>query len=242
MARSLAAGVTTETTESDVRIAVFAQFDFSSGDVFLWSGVGSLTTSALGTMPAATWQGTGTLGSVSAIEETAELRAAGMTFVLDGLDSSILSIALGEHYQGRAATIWLAFFDDSWAIIANPVQVYSGRMDQMELSDEGTTATVKLSVENRLIDLERNNHVRYYTAQDQKRAFPGDKGFDYVTSLQEKVIFWGKHVLAPSKGPGTTGSSPTSGGGSGGGLRPPSVGGGVTSSPSGPGGIGGGRR
>ena len=217
MVRSLTAAVDTEVQQPDIRVALLAFFDFSSGAVRFWSGVGSLVWNG------DTYTGAGNLGSVSLVEETTELRATGLTFALAGIPSALLATALGEHYQGRACTMWLALFDDNWTVIADPAQVFSGRMDQMEITETGETAVIRLSAENRLIDLERPNEVRYYTPEDQKRSFPGDKGLDYVPSLQEKVIVWGRHQLAPSKAKPTGGDKPGTGGG---GVVPPGGGGG----------------
>lgn len=229
--RTLTAGVATETGEARTVSALFARFAFDSGTTFLWSGIGALTTAAMGTLPAATWQGLGTLGAVSAIEETSELRATGLTFTLSGVPSALIATALGEHYQGRAVTLWAGFFDDAGALIADPVQVFAGRMDQMEVVEAGETAAIRVSAENRLIDLERVDQVRHYTPDDQKKAFPGDKGLDYVPAMQELVVVWGRHALEPSKA-GRSGGSPASTGG--GATRPPNAGGGGGPGRSGP--------
>ncbi|MGH6719545.1 MAG: hypothetical protein ACREER_09530 [Alphaproteobacteria bacterium] len=213
--RSLTAAVTTETTAAAAKAALFARFNFDSGTTYLWSGIGEITTAALGSLPAATWTGAGTLGAVSAIEEASELRAVGLTFTLSGVPSSLLSIALGEHYQGRAATVWLAFFDAAWVMVADPVQVFAGRMDVMEIAEGGATATIRVSAENRLIDLERNDRVRHYTPDDQKADFPGDLGLDYVPKMIEKVIYWGRVAFKPKKPGSSGGSDPGTGGGHG---------------------------
>jgi hypothetical protein len=218
MTRSLTAGALAETTAEANRIGLFAAFEFASGPVFLWSGVGEIATAGLGTLPAATWTGAGTLGAVSAVEETAGLRANGVTFTLSGVAASLLAVALGEHYQGRRARLWLAYFDSAWTPIADPILLVNGKMDQMELVDEGGVATIRLSVENRLIDFERPADPGFYTDADQKRRFPGDKGLEYVAKLQNRVIFWGRAKLRPDK--------PVEGGGSGGPTETPRPGGG----------------
>ena len=94
--------------------------------------------------------------------------------------------------------MWLAFFDASGALIADPVQVFSGRVDVMQITDAGETADIKLTAENRLVDFERPQETRYYTDQDQQREYPGDKGFEFVTAIQEAVIVWGREKLAPA--------------------------------------------
>ena len=72
-------------------------------------------------------------------------------------------------------------------------------MDQMTIQDSGETATISLTVESRLITLERAN-VRRYTAKSHEavRTAKGltgsDTFFDWVTQLQDKQIVWGREV------------------------------------------------
>ena len=60
----------------------------------------------------------------------------------------------------------------------------------MTISDGGDTATIKLTAESRLIDLDRSRERRF-TSEDQKIEFPDDKGLEYVDDLQDKEIVWG---------------------------------------------------
>lgn len=209
MARSLTAGVIAETAMPALRLGLFAEFQFDSGTVRLWSGIGDLAWNGFA------WTGAGTLGSVSPIEETAALGAMGVTFTLSGVSPALLAIALGESYQGRLCRLWLGFFDQGWAIVADPVEVFSGRMDRVELADEGSTATIRLAAENRLIDFERAPSPRFYTPEDQKGTYPMDKGLDFVPGLQSKVILWGRAPFNPPRA--TSGGGGTGGGGTNGG-------------------------
>ncbi len=192
MSRSLTAAVATELQKGRIHPHALVHFAFDSGAVRFWSGIGDLVWSGH------TYVGAGSLGSVGAVEESASIRAAGAAFKLSGIPSSLVSIALAEHYQGRGCTMWLAFFDDAGALIADPVQVFSGRVDVMQITDAGETADIKLTAENRLVDFERPQETRYYTDQDQQREYPGDKGFEFVTAIQEAVIVWGREKLAPA--------------------------------------------
>lgn len=93
----------------------------------------------------------------------------------------------------------LTEWDDelSWGLsytqTSQPVQseVFSGYMDQMNISESGSTCTVELSVENKLIDLERSR-VSRFTSAYQKSKYPNDKGLDFVEFLQDKKITWGR--------------------------------------------------
>ena len=64
-------------------------------------------------------------------------------------------------------------------------------MDQMQITEGADASQISLSVESRLIDLERVR-VRRYTSEDQKSRFPSDLAFQFVNDLQDKEIFWGR--------------------------------------------------
>jgi len=75
-------------------------------------------------------------------------------------------------------------------LIADPITLFQGRMDQMQAKENGDTATIALTLESNLIDLNKARERRY-TDQDQKSDYPSDLFFEYVTGLQNKSITWG---------------------------------------------------
>jgi hypothetical protein len=177
--------VLAEIAAADVRAGVLAEIEFASGTVRAWTGVGILQWNGYD------WTGVGHLGGISPIEETSEVRAAGVALSLSGIPSALVASALGDAERGRPVTVWLAFFDDDWAIVADPYQAFSGRVDVPVIDEGGETATITIQAESRLIDLERPR-TRRYTDEDQQDAFPGDRGFEFVTSLQEWSGVWGR--------------------------------------------------
>ena len=88
-------------------------------------------------------------------------------------------------------SVSLGAFDANGALIADPLIVFSGFMDTMTIAESGSTSTITISVENKLIAFERSR-VRRYTAEDQKIDHPTDKGFEFVTAIVEKEIIWGR--------------------------------------------------
>src|SRR2546430_24288 len=76
-------------------------------------------------------------------------------------------------------------------VVANPNNARSGRMDVCEITEAGETAVISITAESRLLDLTRSRERRY-EKQDQLIDFPGDLGFDFVPSLQELSVVWGK--------------------------------------------------
>jgi len=114
----------------------------------------------------------------------------GATLTLSGVPTEVLSLALTAAYQGRECNIYLGAFDKSLGT-NSLTQIFAGYMDQMNINEGPDTSTVELKVENRLIDLERARVARF-TSGYQKSKYPGDLGLDFVESLQDRPVSWGK--------------------------------------------------
>jgi len=171
----------------------------------LWTGQGTLVYQGV------SWFGTGNLLQIDTIEETSEIAAKGATVTLSGVPSEVLSLALSEPYQGRQAKIYLGTFSkgqllqEDFAYIllqdggkifledrkTDLTEVFAGYMDQMNIEESEGGSTVTLTIENKLIDLERPRTARFTNAY-QKYLYPNDKGLEFVEDLQIKELFWGK--------------------------------------------------
>ena len=181
MSRDVTSQVDTDVVADLIQPFFTFRFEFDSGTLLLWSGHGTKTIAGEDHI------GSGILLSVSDIEETAQLDARGVTLVMTSLDPSILSLALSEPYQGRPASISMGVMSD----FSEVTELFSGYMDTMELDEGVDTCSVKMTIENKLIELERSK-VHRYTSAYQKSRFPGDKGFDFVEDLQDKRVPWGR--------------------------------------------------
>lgn len=158
---------------------------FDDSPLRLWAGIGDAT------IDGNTYTGAGNLINISTVEETTEMAVRGATITLSGVPSSLLSLALQEPYQGRVCNLYFGVVSGS--TYSNLTQVFSGYMDEMNIDEGGETSTVELNVENKLIDLERVRVARY-TDGYQKSLYPNDKGLQFVESLQDREIVWGRKV------------------------------------------------
>lgn len=213
MARNLTAAQITEITAQNMRPVMFLQALFTSGYIYLWSGQGAISWNGQ------TWTGVGSLGTVSAIPETSDVAAVGIKMALSGIPASLITSALGEVRQGNPVTIYQGFLTPAGGVIANPNNAWQGRMDACEIAEGGDTAVIAITAESRMLDLNRSRERRY-EKQDQSIDFPTDLGFDYVPSLQEISIVWGKATpsSAPARPAGITSGGGRGGSGSGGGA------------------------
>jgi hypothetical protein len=184
MARDLTAGMITEFEASSLSPIFLIKAEFDSGDVRFWTGYNEIT------FDSEIYTGSGTLLDIQEVTETQELVANSMDIVLNGIPSSLVSLALTEPYQGRPLSVWFGALDSSGAVVSDPYLVFKGKMDIMAIEDDGETAKIAVSSESDLIGL-RDSKERRYTDEDQKAEYPGDKGFEFVALSQDITLSWG---------------------------------------------------
>ena len=183
--RNLSSEMQAVSTAEVVRPVMFVECDFDSGAINLWNGVGSLTYGGK------TYIGAGNLLKVEPVSESAELRANGTSVTLSGINNTLVTLAKDEDYQGREMVIKLGAMDENNDVIADPVIMFSGFMDTMVLVEAGNTSSIKIDVENKLIQMERAK-VRRFTDNDQKIDYPNDDGFSFVAKIQDRQVNWGR--------------------------------------------------
>jgi hypothetical protein len=186
MPRGITGSLETATLAEALTPVLMFEGLFDSYPIRFWSGLGEITWNGV------SWTGSGTLLSISDVQETAEIKATGVDVLLSGVPSDLISLALLEPYQGRIATLYFGAFDASTGgLIADPYLLFSGRMDVMTISDGADTGSISLSIESRLIDLEVARERRYEN-QDQKVDWPNDRFFEFTSSLVDAEIKWGR--------------------------------------------------
>lgn len=183
--RDLTSGVQTAIDADQVSPILLFEAEFVSGYIRVWSGYGDLTWNSQ------VWTGVGILGAISNIEETSEVKASGITVSLSGIPSQYISIVLSDVRQGKVGKVYLGFMDSSNEVIVDPYLAFEGRLDIPAIQEDGDNSIITISYESRLIDLERSRETRY-THEEQTRLYPGDLGFEYVASMQEKEVLWGR--------------------------------------------------
>ena len=145
------------------------------------------------------WEGCGALAHIGSLEESSEGRAISteielsplpLTQEVDGVEIDILRIAHQEDWHQRPARIYVGLFEaDSLRWRIEPIQFRKGFMDVMELTEDGTSARIRLTLERRDFDNERAEVMRY-TPAAQRARYPDDAFCDQVPLLQDRPITW----------------------------------------------------
>lgn len=184
MSRDLTSAAQTAAEAGHVNFVYLARLDFDGGLVAVNSGISSYSFNG------DTYTGIGSLGSVDVINEGAEIEPYGIELSLTGVDPSLISISLSEDYQGRSAKLYLGLLDSDYLLIDDPVLLFDGRMDYMQVF-VGDTGEIKLRAESRLVDWNKAR-VRRYNNEDQQDRYPGDKGFEFVPKMVDANLRWGR--------------------------------------------------
>jgi len=170
--------------EQNLRVCMFFEGQFPSGNIYLWTGLGEVDWNGQ------TWLGAGNLIGVSEVSETSDVVANGISVTLSGVPVSLISLVIDDAQQGLPGKVYVGLLDESGDVIADPVQSFAGRLDVPTITDGAETCTIQISYESRLVDLLKPREFRY-THESQKIFYPSDRGFEFVTSLQDKALTWG---------------------------------------------------
>lgn len=182
--RDLGPELAAATDDEVVRPIVLIDAEFASGmlhlctstDDFEWNGE--------------TYIGAGKIMAISPIEETGEIRATAVDITLQGLDPSIIALALADVQLGLPVTIHFGLLDEAGDLLdGEPYASFQGLLDMSETAAEPKTAKVTVKYENRLARLEIPKEWRW-TDQDQRTTSPTDGGLRYAGQA-DKQIKWG---------------------------------------------------
>lgn len=185
MARDLDAGTLAAIEAAVKRPVLFFLGTFATGTLRLWSGVGEFV------WDGQVWTGAGQMLGISQIEEADDLVAVSCTVSLAGESQALLSANIGAARQGLPGRVWVGFLDEAGDLVGEPFEAFSGRFDVPDILDDGIECRLSARYESRLIGLTRPR-IRRWTHQDQQLRSPGDKGFEFVTALQDASINWGR--------------------------------------------------
>lgn len=173
-----------ELSGAEIRPFLLFRGEFETGEVRLWTGIGTLT------YDAEEYTGLGTLVSVTPLEETTDIRANGWSITLTGVPQENISLAIDETRQGASGRLYLGLMAEDGAVL-DVSRLGMGKLDVPTISEEEDNATIQITYESDLRDLERPRETRY-TNEAQQARFPGDKGFEHVAGLQQAEIVWGR--------------------------------------------------
>lgn len=172
-----------------------AMITFGSGPKFCWSGPGPLVWTPPSLGYSCTFLGIGSLGQVSGYSEGVDVRASGVTVQLSGIDPVLLSECLNDIQVGATARLWKGNWQQGaggvgGSLLGVPYQWFRGQVDKPAFQIGAEALTIALSLESRIVDLQRASNRRYTNA-DQRLSYPTDSGFSWVEMQIQAAWIWG---------------------------------------------------
>lgn len=176
MSRTVPAAILTALAQPEVEPFYAVEIDLDSGPLRLWTGYGDRT------IESNTYTGGGTLMTIEGLEEVADLSAKNITLTLSGMPAEVISLALQEPYQRRKVRVL-------WGVrnVSDFVEVFSGSLNQMVIEDSAESGTISVTVDSKLVELERASNRRY-TSESHKSRYATDTFFDFVADIQDKGV------------------------------------------------------
>lgn len=113
----------------------------------------------------------------------------GMQFQLSGVPTDYIAMALAEPIQGKLVEMFCAFFDPDTQAILDVIQVWTGTLDTMPISQGPETSSITVTAEHRGITFARPRGFRY-TDADQQRLYPGDRSLEFIVSQSAHADTW----------------------------------------------------
>lgn len=162
---------------------------FEGGSFRACTGDGDLT------FEGETYTAVGGVLGFETVVESPEFQAAAVRIIMDGVDQSIVSVALGAESYGRPARIIRVHLDENGQIIDDPIifgpYFMNGGFELTENhnADGPNTATVSTLVQNRLASFTKITGIRSNLNSHQE-FYPGDKFFTHLPGLIGRRIEW----------------------------------------------------
>lgn len=184
MSREITTASLTAASGEVVRPLFFVLLDLPDGPVRLTTAAGDVQWAS------ESWLGVGALGSIGEIEETSALQANGVEMSLSGINPDIVPAVLSGSYQGRRCDVWLGFLTEAYQLVADPILLFAGILDQLSI-ELGDSAAIRAQAQSRLADWERPR-VQRYTDASQRMLFAEDRFLEGVNAAANMELVWGR--------------------------------------------------
>lgn len=175
---------------SVVKPVLFARLDFSSGVQRYHTEIGPKT-AVHPVHGSESYTGVGDFGGIQgeAIESVSGAPQA-LRLALSGVNSTLINIALTDDYFRRDAEVMIGLEDATGTLIDDPVILFSGFMDKVDIALNDKIGTFVLTCESRGQNLRRAPDNRF-TDEDKQREVSGDLFGEYIYRMQDLELFWG---------------------------------------------------
>jgi hypothetical protein len=162
-----------------VRASVFMRID-GVDPVRVWTGFGDflMPENAIETADSI-YKGVGIIGDLPAMEQLVNGTAQRIEASMSGVSAYVASLADEDAsvIRGQQVNFALAFMDETWALIGDPIWVWEGDIDvvkrNMNRTQSGESRTISISIGS-LMTGRRRPTFSYWTGPQQRRRSSTD--------------------------------------------------------------------
>jgi hypothetical protein len=165
--------------------SVLVYMAFKDDPQAVWLGIGDLKT-----LNDIVWTGVGTAVNIEGGAQQAGLASPNLNITL-AATAEMIQKAKDSYtvISGRRISVAVQFFGEAWQPVDNYIPIYNGLMDRVSFQREADKKTITLYCESPFVR-KHSPRIQYWTAADQNVKYPGDRLFDTVAGLQDKIIIW----------------------------------------------------
>jgi hypothetical protein len=165
-------------------------FDFANGEKFCWEGFGPVTT-----YDGKIWQGVGDVVTMEGGAQSSGTSANNLKIKLalskDELTDPLMQATIDSEAMvyGRRYFTAIQFFGQDDQPVDRFYPTFIGVMDRISFRAGGNSREITLNIESPFVR-KKTPRLEYYTDTDQKRNYPDDRFFEFISSLITKSVKW----------------------------------------------------
>lgn len=182
--RDLNAETITLLQSDRIQIEYYYEGVFADSTLRLWTGNYDLE------FEGETYYGNGWLMEPDGWKETLFNQPFGQTITLSGVPLSLIAVLLTQVRQTNTGRIGILFFNAN-ADYVGTFNSFTGILDKVDADEGPSTSQLALSYESKLINMNETRDLRL-TDASHRVDYPTDKGFEYLSQISGKRIYWGK--------------------------------------------------
>ena len=138
-----------------------------------------------------TYKADGFILGLDGVQESSNLNIGSLTLGVSSVNQTLISDMLANGHLNRRVKISRAFLDSDNDLIPNAIfQVYSGRIDGLNIKDSTEDSVMELTVANHWADFNRDNGRQTNNAS-QQHHFAGDLSMEFAPQTGKKLL-WGE--------------------------------------------------
>jgi len=127
---------------------------------------------------------------ISEFSEQTDITKASIKLTLSGADQTFLSLVLNENVTNDEVTIFRGLLNSSNALIADPLLLYKGNIENYSIQESDKQSNLTLSIVSHWADFEKKNGRKTNNAS-QQRFFSTDVGMDFSSEIISDIK-WGR--------------------------------------------------